>query len=131
MTVVLDANVLLAAFGTGGTCREVVETCLLAHHICLSEFIFDEFRRKLVDKFGMPVGDVEADVQFLRRHCSIVSPEMVDSTACRDQNDLPVLGTLVAADADCLVTGDRDLLDLRQFSGHPILSPRQFLQQAR
>ena len=42
MTVVLDANVLLAAFGTGGTCREVVETCLLAHHICLSEFILDD-----------------------------------------------------------------------------------------
>ncbi len=52
MKVVLDTNVLLAAFGRGGVCREVVEACLLVHRIQLSEFILSEFRRKLVEKFG-------------------------------------------------------------------------------
>jgi len=35
----------------------------------------------------------------------------------------------VSAAADCLVTGDRDLLDIRQFHGIPILSPRAFHDQ--
>ena len=42
--------------------------------------------------------------------------------------DLPVLGTVLAAKADCLVTGDNDLLALGEFSGHAILSPRAFWQ---
>lgn len=46
--------------------------------------------------------------------------------ACRDGDDLPVLGTLLAAKADCLVTGDQDLLELREFHSIPILSPRAF-----
>ena len=33
--------------------------------------------------------------------------------------------------ADCLVTGDRDLLSLGEFGGCPILSPRQLLDRLR
>ena len=51
--------------------------------------------------------------------------------ACRDADDLPVLGAVLAAKADCLVTGDNDLLVLREFSGCPILSPREYWQRLR
>jgi predicted nucleic acid-binding protein len=37
-----------------------------------------------------------------------------------------VLGTVLAAQADCLVTGDKDLLTLGQYQAIRILSPRQF-----
>ncbi|MBN1347097.1 MAG: putative toxin-antitoxin system toxin component, PIN family [Phycisphaerae bacterium] len=129
MRVVLDSNVLLAAYGRGGVCREVLEACLLVHQIRLSEFILSEFRRKLLEKFRMPDADVEANTGLLRDRCMIVIPEKVDPQACRDPNDLPVLGTLAAAGGDCLVTGDKDLLELGEFSGHPILSPREFLDR--
>lgn len=129
MKVVLDTNVLLAAFGHRGVCREVVETCLTVHHIHLSEFILSEFRRKLTEKFGMPEMDVAANVTLLRDHARIITPQDIDPEACRDHNDLPVLGTLTAADGDCLVTGDKDLLALRVFDGRPILSPREFLDR--
>jgi uncharacterized protein len=46
--------------------------------------------------------------------------------ACRDRSDLPVLCTALASTADCLVTGDRDLLEIKQFQAIPILSPRAF-----
>jgi predicted nucleic acid-binding protein len=35
----------------------------------------------------------------------------------------------VVLDTDCLVTGDKGLLALGEFNGHPILSPRQFLDR--
>ena len=50
---------------------------------------------------------------------------LIAADACRDPNDLVILGTLLAADADCLVTGDKDLLILRQFDERPILTPRE------
>ena len=63
-------------------------------------------------------------VSFLRQQASIVGPAEVPPNACRDSDDLPVLGTALAAGADCLVTGDADLLALGAFRGVPILSPR-------
>jgi predicted nucleic acid-binding protein len=37
-----------------------------------------------------------------------------------------ILSTAAAAEADCLVTGDADLLDLGEHQGIPILSPGSF-----
>ncbi len=56
----------------------------------------------------------------------IVDPEPVERGACRHRKDLPVLGTAVAGDADCLVTGDNDLLVLKSFRGIRIIRPVDF-----
>jgi len=127
--VVLDTNVLLAAFATRGLCEAVLDVCLASHEIVLSKHILKELRRHLTAKLKLPVEQAEAIVTFLREHASIVSPAKVPAGACRDRGDLAVLGTAVSAAADCLVTGDRDLLDIRQFHGIPILSPRAFHDQ--
>jgi hypothetical protein len=58
-----------------------------------------------------------AFLYLLRTECELVQPAQVDRDACRDPSDLPVLGTLLAANADCLVTGDTDLLALGEFRG--------------
>ena len=46
---------------------------------------------------------------------------------CRDRDDDKFLETAIEGGADCLVTGDRDLLDMSPFMGLPILSPSDFL----
>jgi predicted nucleic acid-binding protein len=45
---------------------------------------------------------------------------------CRDSDDIKVLGLAIAANADYIVTGDKDLLVLESFQGIPILNPRSF-----
>ena len=131
MTVVLDTNVLLAAFATRGLCEAVFEVCLAAHEIVLSEHILKELRRHLRVKFKVPASHADQVIAFLREHAALVKPAKVPASACRDHSDLPVLGTAVAAESDCLVTGDRDLLDLKEFRGIPILSPRAFHDRLR
>lgn len=131
MTVVLDTNVLLAAFATRGLCEAVFEVCLSAHEMVLSEHILKELRRHLRAKFKVPASRADQVIAFLREHTALVKPAKVPASACRNHSDLPVLGTAVAAEADCLVTGDRDLLDLKEFRGVPILSPRAFHDRLR
>jgi putative PIN family toxin of toxin-antitoxin system len=46
---------------------------------------------------------------------------------CRDPDDDKVLEIAVVGRADCLVTGDQDLLMLDPFQGIPILTPAGFL----
>ena len=48
---------------------------------------------------------------------------------CRDPDDDKLIETAVMGAADCLVTGDRDLLDMSPFQGIPILTPRAFLHE--
>jgi predicted nucleic acid-binding protein len=46
--------------------------------------------------------------------------------ACRDPGDVKVLGVAVAASANFIVTGAKDLLVLKTYRDVPILSPRAF-----
>ena len=46
---------------------------------------------------------------------------------CRDPDDDKLLEVAVIGRADCLVTGDQDLLILNPFQGIPILTPAGFL----
>jgi uncharacterized protein len=47
--------------------------------------------------------------------------------ACRNPDDDKFVETAVAGEADCIVTGDGDLLALDPFRGLRILTPRAFV----
>jgi putative PIN family toxin of toxin-antitoxin system len=126
MKVVLDSNVLLAALGARGLCEAVLAVCLESHEIVLSEHILGEVHRHLTTKFKVPARQARESIAFLREHCLLVKPGKVPARACRDADDLPVLGTILAAGADCLISGDQDLLTLREYRGVPIFAPRAF-----
>lgn len=131
MKVVIDTNVLVAAFAFGGICRGVLDVVIDSHELVTSEHILSEVGRILATKLGHSTAMAEERVSLLRQFSEIVSPVPVSAEACRDPDDLPVLGTILATDDSCLVTGDNDLLELGTFSGHRILSPRQFWEGLR
>jgi putative PIN family toxin of toxin-antitoxin system len=57
----------------------------------------------------------------------IVEPGGELEAALRDRKDQPILGTLLAAQADYLITGDKDLLALA--GKYPILTPAAFWER--
>jgi len=122
--LVLDTNVLLAAFGTRGLCEAVWVACLVEHDLVTSEHILAELERHLARKFRMPARRAREIVSFVRSRCEVVQPSEVPTGTCRDADDLPVLGTAVAGRADLLVTGDADLLSLERYRSVEIVSPR-------
>jgi putative PIN family toxin of toxin-antitoxin system len=126
MRIVPDTNVLLAAFASRGLCEAVFQVCLEQHEIILSAHILEELKEHLAKKLKLPARQASEIVAFLREHASIVEPVHVVANACRDHNDLAVLGTAKAGNADILITGDKDLLVLKRFESTIILTPRQF-----
>ena len=131
MRVVLDTNVLLAAFGTRGLCEAVYQVCLEQHEIVLSRHILNEVRTHLANKFKVTKAHSRQIAAFLRQHASIVQPADISSDACRDSSDLPVLGTAQAGNAQVLITGDKDLLEIKRFGKTIILTPRQFYDEIK
>ncbi len=126
MRIVLDTNVLIASFVTRGVCRDLVDHCIRRHDLLTSEFILNEFRDTLVEKFGVNKQQAEDAATLLRSRMDVVVPAELPSPVSRDANDDVVLGTAVASGAACIVTGDKDLLVLGRFGSIDILRPAEF-----
>lgn len=131
MRVVFDANVLIAAFATHGLCHSLLELCLRGHQVVLSDQILGELDRKLRKKIGVPPPTVRDILAYLRKNCILDRPVPVPPGICRDPDDLPILGLAAAARAECLVSGDEDLLVVKRYHETDILSPRQLYDRMK
>jgi len=114
--VLLDTNILVSAAlfgGKPGRCLALAEegriTLVSSIHVL----------RELADVLARPRLRVDAEdaASFIEAVTSLADIVPVESTPageCRDAHDEPVLLAAVVGAADVIVTGDRDLLELRR-----------------
>jgi len=126
MKIVLDTNVVVAAFAARGLCESLFESCLNSHVILLSETLLEEIRRNLAKKVKLERQHVARIEQLLRANGVLLKPADVSAAACRDSGGMHVLGLAESGKADYLITGDDDLLILKHFGHCRIVTPRQF-----
>jgi len=126
MRVVLDSNVVIAAFATRGLCADVLEYCLYEQTVVLSKPLLDEIHRNLCQKIKIPKIKADDAGKFLSSEAEIVEPVKLSKESYRHSNDVKVLGIAVAGKAEVIVTGDKDLLTLRKFCSTHIFTPRDF-----
>jgi uncharacterized protein len=126
MNIVLDTNVLIAAFIAKGFSSKLVEYCLQSHLCITSEFILGELEEKLLIKFKYSDADVKLVLDLLRSRMLTVAVLPLKTPTCRDIDDDAVLATAIAGKAVCIVTGDKDLLVLKQFESVDIIHPSEF-----
>ncbi|HXM43504.1 MAG TPA: putative toxin-antitoxin system toxin component, PIN family [Bryobacteraceae bacterium] len=128
MIVVLDSNVWISALEFGGTPELALTQALTVDQLAISDFIEREVVRVLTGKFHRESGALQVVLEDLLRWTYRVQIQNTLSGICRDPNDDPVLETAVAAKADLLVAGDRDLLSLKSFQGIGIVTPVDYLR---
>jgi uncharacterized protein len=124
--IVLDTNVLIAAFVAQGYCHELLENCVRQHTLITSDFIINEFREKLAKKFKYNSTVISDACELLLTRMIVVLPTKLESQVCRDLDDDNVIGTAITGDCDCIITGDKDLLVLKQYQNINIISPTEF-----
>lgn len=134
MQVVLDTNVLVSglAFPSGPPGRIVSAWRAGAFSLVASEFMLDELARilpALSHRTGFSAADVRDFLDLMRAMSTIVELSadhlaQAQGSGLRDPDDAPILATFLAAGADCLVTGDKDLLVLA--GPWAIVSPADF-----
>lgn len=126
MRIVLDTNVLIAAFVARGVCHELLEHCEREHTLVSSAFILDEFEQKLTGKFKVPPEAARAARALNEAHMELATPEPLPEPVCRDPDDDWVLATARSGACQCIITGDKDLLALATSEQITILSPADF-----
>ena len=131
MRVLLDTNVLAAAFGTRGLCADVLRVVLAEHQLVVGEVVLTELERVLAKRFKVLTATVGEILSFLREYEVVPKPKKPAAEPVRDPSDGWILASAVDGRADVLITGDRDLLDLSDRSPLPILDPRGFWTRLR
>lgn len=128
MKAVFDTNVLLAAFLTEGICTKLLTRARKKQfQFFISPDILREFDRVLSKKFLSSAQQIREAHQVILEAANLVeSSHALARGVCRDPDDDRILACAVAAKADYLVSGDSDLLDLQEFLGIKIVSPKTF-----
>jgi len=129
LRVVFDSNVWVATLTTSGTSTEVVREARRFCEIYTSPYILAEVDRVLSGKFGAKAEELRRSRHLLETACYVEPdppPDPKRDPACRDPKDLPILRLALAVHADLLVTGDQDLLELKELRGIRIVTPARF-----
>jgi putative PIN family toxin of toxin-antitoxin system len=131
LRVVLDTNVLVSGLAYP---ESIPGRILSAWHqggldVVLSRHILDDMVRVLprlsrIKMSPAEIRDLSDSFMFL---ADIVEPTVEPDETLRDSNDQAVLGTLLAAHADYLITGDKDLLALA--GRYAIVTPAVFWER--
>jgi uncharacterized protein len=135
MRAVIDTGIFVSALmrrrGTIGSVlralREGRFTAIYTTEL-LVEIIDVLGRDRMRVKYQLQPEDVSALIHLIRLRGELVIPNQKVS-ACRDPKDDKFLEAALVGDADCIVSGDADLLDMGSFEGIPILRPAEFLAQ--
>ena len=124
--VVIDTNVLISGFYWSGIPKRIINLWLKGKFkLYVSPGTAAELISLLI-RFGVPQTKIRNIKKILIAHSVRIIPKQ-KVTLCRDPKDNQFLELCLAASADYLVTGDKDLLVLKKFHQTQIFSPKQFL----
>lgn len=133
MRAVIDTGVLVSALikrrgRTGAALEAILDDRFTPNYSTdmLIEVIDVLGREKFSTKYHIQADDITALINLIRLRGKLVIPTIMVN-ACRDPKDNKFLEAALAGEADCIVSGDSDLLDLGSFKEIPILRPAEFV----
>lgn len=136
LRVVVDTNVLVSGlFGIKDAPSAYVLKAIRNQKIILlsSPQILEEIgkvisRERIIARTKMSVGERRKFMDMLIDRCEVAGGKQQLIGVSRDIKDNKFLACAVETKADCIISGDRDLLVLKEFEGIKIVTPRQFLK---
>ncbi len=129
MKVVVDTNVLLSGLFYQGPCRQVYLAWTAGSFVgVVTPEILAEYRRAANRYVGTERDpEVEEALELILVNSELIDAPSLRHAICRDPDDDKFIACALHSDADCIVTGDKDLLALTGKLPVAILKPAQFL----
>ncbi|MES2164576.1 MAG: putative toxin-antitoxin system toxin component, PIN family [Pseudomonadota bacterium] len=135
MRIVLDTNVLISGLIWNGTPGKIlaaarsrrveIVTCIELLNELSRVLSRKKFSLKLV-ALGLTVQTILSDYMSLATSVSLIP---LQAPVTRDPNDDIVLACALTAQADAIISGDKDLLVMHQYQTVPIWTPKEALNR--
>ena len=129
MRVVLDTNVFVSSF-YGGKPREVINLWKKGKiEICISEEILEEYLRVL-NRAGAGKETLEELLDLLKtgENLQFARIDKQYRVVEKDPHDNKFIECAIAAGAKYIISGDRHLLEVKEFMGVKVVTPSEFLK---
>ena len=108
--------------------RRIVDLAISKHFEAItSPDILSEIESVLYEDFSdIPYSKIEEIVRDILSYSHLVLSERIVIKGLRDVDDAKIIACAVAGKADYIVTGDKDLLVLKEYKGIRIVTPKTF-----
>jgi putative PIN family toxin of toxin-antitoxin system len=132
LRILTDTNVLVSALATRGLSADLLQIIIAEHELLCAEVVLVELERILTRKLKVPQPAVDQQISALRRYTTIPAPHDPRPYLVREPDDSFVLASALLGQADVLVTGDKDLLSIKdEVRELAIMDPRALWQLLR
>ena len=121
----LDTNILISAFGWDDKPRQIFEKVIDGEIV----MIISEELSEVLDYPRLNFTEEEKDrfKSIVLGISTLVKPDEKINIIKKDPDDNMILEAAVAGQADFIITGDTDLLVLKEFRGIRIVTAREFI----
>ncbi len=123
-----DSNVWISALRFNGIPRRALQIAFELNRIAICREIETEVQRVLRVKFAWPIAESSAMMNGFLKNALRVSVPGKLRNVCRDPNDDMVIECAVIANAQFIVSGDKDLLSMGSYENIKIVTPKDFLE---
>jgi putative PIN family toxin of toxin-antitoxin system len=134
MRVVLDANIFVSSMiNNQGNPNRIIEHWSRGDfEVLCSEKIIEEIGRvlrypRIARRHGQSEEAIQRFMELLSNETMIVSPSAILNIVQDDESDNRYLECATEGRAQFIVSGDKHLLDLKDYRGITILSPAAFM----
>ena len=129
MRVVFDTNIFISAFVIPGSQAEKAIHKIIEEEdsLLISKDIIDEVLSVLSAKFGRDKEGLSHVAVTLSDLAELVKPAR-RVNIFKDEPDNRILECALSGEANLLVTGDKKILQLREYKGVKIVSLREYLE---
>jgi putative PIN family toxin of toxin-antitoxin system len=129
MTVVIDTNVWISGLVFGGNPEKVIRYFVDGRFFVITaEELLSELRRKISQRFPLFAPNQALLEASIREEAMLVQLGTVQIAVSRDVDDNKFIETATIGKADYIMSGDKDLLDVKQYKNIKIIKPAEFLQ---
>ncbi len=119
---------LISAFVSRGLSADIFRIIVKEHELVIGDVVLAELKNALLKKFKMPDTSVKNILNYLNHFEVCTYANEPSPLALRDKDDEKILALSIKSKAAVLITGDKDLLDVRANSPIKIITPREFLE---
>ena len=135
MRVTVDTNLVVSAFLWGGNPRRVLEAAqvgvvdLFTSRDLLSELEEVLFRDKFQQRLGAVGSSVDQILDQYKALAELIEVDEIEPVVIRDPDDDAVISCALVGECELIVSGDKDLLDLKEYHGIRIVTAAEFLTE--
>ncbi len=127
--IFIDINIFISAYFFNGNKRKIVYHRSKNIKLFTSQQVCDEIQSVLRKKFNVEEKSVNEYIAKIMLEYKLIPPNYNLNLIVRDEKDTNILKSSLVAKCNYLITGDKDLLTLKQVINTEIITSRQLIEK--